>query len=91
MYTLGTLLTYCQKYLTFYKTLTGLGKYIHLLYSPLSYLSYQNYHQSSLFIIYTILQIQYHIYLLTDAARREARGPVAVRNPGQSKQIKGKK
>ena len=26
---------------------------------------------------------------MADAARREARGPEAVRNPGQGKQIKG--
>ena len=29
------------------------------------------------------------MYLLTDAARRVARGPVAVCNPGNYKQIKG--
>ena len=48
--------------------------------------------QTSPFITYFILFNIIHLYLpylLADAARREARGPVAVRNPGKGKQIKG--
>ena len=69
-------------YLTFYQTLTGLGNFTHTYYSPSSYSSYLN-HLSIIFYFTTQLIILYHIYLLADAARREARGPVAVRNPGE--------
>ena len=56
--------------------------YTHLIYSPVA-IRATSYHLSKLYYIYlhNIYKL-YHIYLLADAARREACGPVAVRNPG---------
>ena len=83
--------SYCHVFLTFFQTQTGFVKFQH---SHTSHFPSSHQATASLIInnftiyYYTILYL-YLLYVLTDAARREARGPMAVHNPGNYKQIKG--